>query len=340
MSHELDTTKNGEARMAYAGEIPWHRLGKKMIGLQTAEEMLLAAHADFDVVTAKVAAVDDDGNFILNPDGTPVLIDDARATIRVNDDGTFDGLSTVGTRYVVTQNRESLQRALNVVGASSGEAIVETCGVLRGGKEFFAGINLGSLVLDPMGVNDHIDRYLLVRNGHDGKVPITYANTPTRPVCKNTVIMGLESARSVFTARHTRNQEQAIEQAGEVLRISTEWAKEFKAMAEKMLSIPVPVGSRQFDKVFTAVFPEKSDFTDRQRQNYDDLNMRVRSIYLSSKNSGGYGANGWAAYNAIGEYLDHHREAQPEDRAAASMDINSWVTKNKLKAQTAILSLV
>lgn len=338
--HEIEINPDGRARMAYAGDIPWHRLGQQVNGLQTAEAMLQAAMADFDVVTTKVAAVDDEGNFILNSDGTPILIDNSRATVRVNGDGTFNGLATVGTRYVPTQNKEALQRALDVVGASAGEAVVETCGVLRDGKEFFASINLGSLVIDPAGVNDKIERYLLVRNGHDGKVPITYANTPNRSVCRNTVLMALDNARSTFTARHTRNQDQALEQAGEVLKISTEWARSFKETAERMLRIPVPTGSRQFDRIFNAVFPEKAEATKAQRENRDNLQMTVRGLYLSTKNAGGYGQNGWAAYNAIGEYLDHHREAGAEDRAAASMDYNSWVTKNKLKAQQAVLSLV
>jgi len=339
MTHNLEI-KNGTARMAYAGEAPWHKLGTKVNGLQSVETMLTAAMADFDVVTTKVAAVDNDGNFILNPDGTPIIIDDSRATVRVNTDGTFDGLSTVGTRYVVTQNKESLQRAMDVVGASEGEALVETAGVLRDGKEFFASINLGSLILDPLGVNDKIERYLLVRNGHDGKIPITYANTSLRAVCLNTVIMALEQAQSVFTARHTRNQQSAIEQAGSVLKISSDWARGFKETAEKMLKIPVPVGSREFDKVFGAVFPERPDFSKRQRENYDELGMRVRGLYLSSKNAGGYGMNGWSTYNAIGEYLDHHREAGADDRAAASMDQNSWVSKKKYVAQQAVLSLI
>jgi len=45
-------------------------------------------------------------------------------------------------------------------------------------------------------------------------------------------------------------------------------------------------------------------------------------------------------YNAIGEYLDHHRDAEPSDRAIASMDDNSWVTRTKLSAQDAVLALV
>ena len=225
MAHELEISKSGIARMAYADrEIPWHRLGVPMKGLQTAEAMLAAAKADFDVVTTKVAAVDADGNFIRNPDGTPVIIDDSRATVRVNEDGTFDGLATVGTRYVVQQNKDCLESALAVVGASKGDAVVDTCGVLHGGKEFFASIDLGALVIDPHGVNDKIERYLLVRNGHDGRTAITFANTSIRAVCKNTVIAGMKNAQRVFTARHTRNAETAIEEAQQVLKISTEWA--------------------------------------------------------------------------------------------------------------------
>lgn len=158
MSHDLEMDAKGVARMAYADrEIPWHRLGTPMKGLQTAEAMLKAAQADFDVVTTNVAAVDADGNFIRNPDGTPVLVRDSRATVRVNPDGSFDGLATVGTRYVVQQNRECLDYALAIVGASKGDAVVDTAGVLDGGREFFSSLDLGALIIDPKGINDKIE---------------------------------------------------------------------------------------------------------------------------------------------------------------------------------------
>ena len=76
MAHQLGTSRLGVARMAYSDrEIPWHRLGTPMKGLQTADAMLQAARADFDVELTRVAAIDKDGNFILNPDGTPVIIE-------------------------------------------------------------------------------------------------------------------------------------------------------------------------------------------------------------------------------------------------------------------------
>jgi len=339
MAHELEIDPDGVARMAYADrEIPWHRLGVPMSGLQTAEAMLKAARADFDVVTTRVYACDDNGEPIVNADGSRVLVPDSRATVRVNDDGTFTGLATVGTRYVVQQNRECLDYALDIVGASGGDAVVDTCGVLNGGREFFASIDLGSLVIDPMGVNDSIQRYLLVHNGHDGKTAITFANTSIRAVCKNTVVAGVGAAKRVFTARHTRNADRAIEQANTVLNISNEWAKNFTQMAETMLSTPMPLGSKKIDDALSVVFPIEKDATERQQRNRDSVVSLVRAIYTNGNNAGGYGYNAWSLMNAIGEYLDHHRDATPNERAVASMDNNSWVTRAKLRSQDYLLS--
>ena len=340
MAHDLEIT-GGQARFAYADrEVPWHKLGKPMKGLQTLDAMLEAAQADYEVILTKIAAVDDDGKLITDKDGRPVLIDDSRATIRDNGNGTYDSLATVGTRYEVRQNREVMERALAVVGATGGDAVIDTCGVLRGGARFFSTIDLGTLVIDPMGVNDRIARYLVVSTGHDGVWPIRYANTDIRAVCKNTVIMGLRDAERMFTARHTRNVDTAIQDANEALRISTEWAKSFQSMAERMLTIPVPLGSNSLDKVIDTVFVPKKDETDRQRRNRDEINQLVRGLYTNERNGKNYGYNGWSIYNSIVEYLDHYRDDDKVAMAQASMDDNSWVTRKKIEAQHAVLSLV
>jgi phage/plasmid-like protein (TIGR03299 family) len=191
-----------------------------------------------------------------------------------------------------------------------------------------------------MGVNDRIARYLVVSTGHDGVWPVRYANTDIRAVCNNTVRLGLKEAERVFVARHTKNMDSAFDDAKEVLRISVDWAKNFKVMAEEMLSIAVPKDSGKVDKVLNRVFPIKKDETDRQRTNRERTNMIIRSLYESDKNAGGFGHNGWSMYNAIGEYLDHHRDAELDERAFASLDDNSWVTRIKLETQQAVLSLV
>lgn len=340
MSHDLEIKADGNAKFAYAKrEIPWHRLGVPMNGLQTAEAMLEAAEADYDVVLTKVAAVDDDGNWILNPDGSKIIVEDSRATLRQNADGTFNGLATVGTRYIVQQNRDCLQYALDIVGASAGDAVVDTCGVLHDGRQFFACIDMGGLIIDPMGINDKLERYLLVHTGHDGKIAITYANTAIRGVCNNTVTLGKRAAKSVFTAKHTRNAKAAIDHAKEVLGISTDWASNFQETANKLLATPVIAGSRDFDGLLNVVLPPKGNETLKQRHNREETGAIIRRLYTSSKNAAGYGYNGWSAYNAVVEYFDHTRDAEPKDRALASMTHNSWVSGKKQAAEEYLLSL-
>lgn len=325
--------------MAYADrQIPWHKLGVPMKGLQTSSAMLSAAQADFDVILTEVAAIDANGEILHNPDGTLVKIKNSRGTIRMNDDGTFDGLSTVGTRFVIQQNREVMDRAIDVVGASDGDAVVDTCGVLDEGREFFACIDLGSLIIDPIGIKDEIQRYLLVRNGHDGKTPITFANTSVRAVCKNTVMAGMSIAKSTFTARHTRNADNAMEEARTILGMSVEWAKAFSATAESLLKVEMtPI---KIDKVLQHAFPIKTQETQRQINNREEQWSSVKGLYVNSNNAGSYGNNGWSMLNAIGEYLDHYRDANAIDRANASMNSHSWVTKMKKEAESHILSLI
>lgn len=340
MAHELDFTSDGKARIAYAGHVvPWHRLGTPVRGLQTVEAMLEASYTDYDVILTKVAAVDDAGSLILNADGTPIIISDSRATVRHDTDGFFSPLATVGTRYEVRQNREVLERAMAVVGASSGDAVIDTCGALRGGARFFATIDLGALIIDPAGVNDKIARYLVVSTGHDGVWPIRYANTDIRAVCNNTVVMGIKKAQRVFTARHTRNVDHAIDDARTVLNLSTAWSDAFKSQAEAMLGIKTHPSSGALDKVLNSLFPEKTSETERQRRRRENINDTIRAIYMSDKNAAKFGHNGWALVNAIGEYLDHYRESTPAERAAASMDDTSHATRMKLQAYELVLSL-
>lgn len=340
MAHELDFTKDGKARMAYAGHVvPWHRLGTSVRELQTVEAMLEASYTDYDVILTKVAAVDDNGELIRNTDGQPVMISDSRATLRMDIDGSFSSLATVGTRYEVRQNKEVLERALAVVGASKGDAVIDTCGALRGGARFFATIDLGAIVIDPAGVNDKIGRYLVVSTGHDGVWPIRYANTDIRAVCSNTVVLGLQRAQRVFTARHTRNVDLAMDDARTVLNLSTAWSDAFTKEAERMLRINTNPATGNIDKVLNGLFPVKSTESERQRRRRESIQETIRSLYSNDKNAAKYGHNGWSLVNAIGEYLDHYRESTPVERATASMDDTSHATRMKLQAYSLVLSL-
>lgn len=325
---------NGITSFAYNadGGPPWHRTGQPMQGLQSAEEMLRASYADYHVDLVPL--------FIQDPEtGALIQVEDRQATARINPHtGEYEALATVGNRYHTFQNADVLERALAICGAAPGEAVVETCGVLFEGKRFFAAVDLGALVIDPAGCADRIARYLLVYSSHDGTTPIVYSNTDVRAVCWNTVRLGLNQAAATFKAKHTPGAEVRIEEAQRVLRFSLDWSKEFTKMATKMLGVPMTPG--RLDKVIDAAYPAAKADTERQKANRDLIVGQIRQIYDGPKNAGFVGPNGWAAYNAVVEYLDHWRDGTPQERALTSMDDNGWVTRRKQAAQAAVLSLL
>jgi phage/plasmid-like protein (TIGR03299 family) len=333
MADALERNNSTGASFAYReeGGIPWHKLGKPMKGYQTIDDMLAAAYADYTVDLVPM--------FVQAPDGTLVEVEGQYATARINPHTSDYQVIHGGhkSRYTVMQNRETLEAALAVVGASSGDSVLDTCGVLHDGAQFFATIDMGTLVIDPLGPADKIARYMVVRSSHDGTTPLTFSNTDIRAVCKNTVILGERTATRVFRAKHTPSMTSRLLVASTALGISTAWAKEFMEIANEMIAIDMTPG--RFDKVIEAVMPAADADTDTKKANRDKNVGLLKSVYANEKNALRVGNNGWAAWNAIVEYYDHHRPGTAEERALTSMDDTSWVTRKKNIAQRAVLAL-
>lgn len=331
MAHELEIV-NGEASLAYnvGNGVPWHGLGTPVEGLGNADEMLRIAKADFEVELLPV--------FIMGVDGEPQEVKDRFATTRINHDGTRQAFEVVKKRYHVVQNSEVMERALNVVRASNGDHVIETVGVLKEGREFFACIDLGTLFIDPLGVNDKISRYLMAHSSHDATAPITFSNTDIRGVCANTVRFGQQMARATFKARHTPNIDERMQEAQQVLQISTAWADIFTQQAEELLHIPVTSGD--IDTVTNRLWDPSEADTDRKTKNRDARIDDVRARFRNTRNAGHVGNNGWALFNAIVEHYDHGGNGDPVRRAEASMSATSLITTRKQEAHRAILSLV
>lgn len=321
--------------------LPWHRLGVAVPQGATVEQMLDAASCNYDVFTTNVAAVDADGNMLYGSDGKPVIIADSRATIKSNPDGSFKGISTVGTRYVVQQNREVLERAVSIARAMRGlrgteDIHVDACGSIGDGREFFATIHVGTSAVDPGGIADRLDEYLIVRNGHDGKTPITFANTPIRAVCKNAVIVAVNESRKKVTARHTKNADFVVSDGMEVARQWADLSRKTKQIAERMVRIDIDNN----DTVVAAARKVLSRGAGEKSKKHLDATVEtIVNLYSSGLNSASYGTNGWSLYNSVVEYLDHERDADAKDRAETTMDSTSWVSKKKLAMAQYVLAL-
>jgi hypothetical protein len=343
MSNVAIVTANPEERT-----YPWYGVNtSKVRGLQSVESIQERFPQVFYPVELRPVFLgetqafldeDDDGNPFLNERNRPTDQECAKrfATTRVFPDGTLVPYEIVRDRYAVAQDLDVLQRALNLIAASPTDAIFDSVVSFKDGAEVLFVIDLGSLIIDPRGANDHIERFLIVRNSHNGTAPITFLNTSIRVSCTN-MLPGLErSAKAVVKARHTLNHEATLQEAEKVLRINSEWAQEFKKMADIMLGIPMTPG--RFDTVIDAVWPESLADTERKKANRDDIVGMVKLTYKNNRNAGAVGENGWAAFNAIVEFLDFSRNPTESHRQNL-LNHDSQTNARKRQARRAVLAL-
>ncbi|NDF44090.1 MAG: DUF945 domain-containing protein, partial [Actinobacteria bacterium] len=140
----------------------------------------------------------------------------------------------VGQRYKVVQNEELFQ---------FGDALLdggrwETAGSIKNGTVVFGSLALDrETVLDPSGVGDKINNYLLVHTSHDGSVAIQASVTPVRVVCQNTLNVALHKSnvKQSYKIRHTQTAEGKVAAAREALGLAKTYLDEFDKMAHQMI---------------------------------------------------------------------------------------------------------
>lgn len=246
------------------------------------------------------------------------------------------------TSYAVEQNRDSAEWAYDLVGAARSDAVLDTMGVLRDGKEFFASIDLGVLVLDPDGIGDAIKRHLCVRNSHDGSLSLMAMPTNIRVVCRNTATWATSQAKAanqVHVVKHTSGKDDRKAEAVEAMGLARKLGDLFTEQALQMIQTP---GGRQLvTQTVSALWkPPTPDSSDRQRTSWNDRLDTIQAIYASPTCAQGFGDSAWTAWNAITQYVDHSRKRSTEQsRAMDAINVASVGSKVKTQAADFLLSV-
>jgi phage/plasmid-like protein (TIGR03299 family) len=333
--------KNGEHRFAYNGNNgnTWHGLGTRVEGYSTVNDMLVAAIANWSVEKQPL--------YVQAPNGVDLVeVPNKVATVRVEHTLNADGVATeyaplgvVGKDYAVEQNLDAALWAVDLVGASGGDAVIDTMGVLHDGREFFVGVDLGTLVLDPDGIGDVIKRYLVVRNRHDGTSSLCAFPTMTRVVCNNTLTAawgGAKRSSQIHNVRHTSGKDNRKAEAVQAMGIAQAISEKFIESAGAMMEISG--GHDRLDQVINTLWekPEASA-SDRTRTIWGNRRSKIHRLYDADTNAGRFGDSGWTVWNAVGEYLDHSRKNATK-QAIASLDPMSEDARLKDKAFERVLS--
>jgi phage/plasmid-like protein (TIGR03299 family) len=303
MAHDLESV-NGQTAFASLRQPAWHGLGTVFEKEVSTKEMLDLAHLnDWNVRLEDVAI----------PDGFESDKGYSFVT-RTNpfDRTQNDVLGVVGERYVPMQNEDLFDFGDLML---DGGGRWETAGSIKGGRQVFGSLALErQTVLDPNGVGDKVNTYLLINTSHDGSVAIQASITPVRVVCANTLnlalsaVTGKRAVKQSFKIRHTATASGKVQQAREALGLANAYMDEFDIMAKGM--IESEISKAKFDEIVALAYPAPKG--EDKKGSFKKHNTKIdliNAIYVGDYNNTISGTK-WGAFNALTERLDWYRSAR------------------------------
>ena len=315
MPTNLATTDSKPAMM-YAGEVPWHRLGTRLDSPATAREAIVASGLDYRVAIRPLVTLE----------GT-----DAPQRKGVVRGDTGDVLGVVGNSYVPVQNHQAFG-FLDAVVADRGLRY-HTAGALGKGERIWMLARLpGSIRAGSS--DDLVDKFLLLSNTHDGTTALRVFFTPIRVVCQNTLNLAERNAgRQGIAIMHKGDLHAKIQEAQRVLGLATRFYDDAAGRIDLLASHQPTVD--QLKGYFEAVYPDPIDAEPTRARNTRDTLTRLFETGIGLDIPGVRGTT-WAAYNAVTEWVDHHRPTRARHaavRASRRLESSWFGSGAKLKAK-------
>ena len=237
MAHQIET-------MAYVGATPWHGLGNQLTQQQPIEVWAQQAGMDWRIESSNVSymAQNERGQSIIMP------YDEQRVLYRSD---THAPLSVVSQRYQEVQPAEILEFYRDLT-EQSGFAL-ETAGVLKGGKKFWALARTGQTTA--LKGKDVSNGYVLLATACDGTLATTAQFTAIRVVCNNTLAIALRGASAnagVVKVPHSTkfDADSVKQQLGISVRGWDEHMYEMKQLTQRKVS--QSEAAAYFDAVFNS----------------------------------------------------------------------------------------
>lgn len=242
----------------------------------------------------------------------------------------------VKDRYVIVPNSDIMERANSIVDAFNGAARLDSCGTLDDGRKFFVAIFTGTLEIIGSGDKDMVDTYVIAMTSHDGSVPVCYYNLDVRRRNNSVYRFTDESADFCIRKRHTPNHADRDSEVTEVLTMRQAWSMSFKATLQKLLS---PVSEFQFESVLHSQWNPNTASSKNKREHAENVIDTINSLYRSDYNFGMFGHSKWAAFNAICEYIDFHRDIPGLEAAQHSLEIDNFSHRLKVSLYNQLCSV-
>lgn len=324
MAHQIE-------QIAYVGETPWHGLGNQLSPHQPIEVWAEQAGMDWRIESSDVSymAQNERGQSIIMP------YEEQRVLYRSD---THAPLSVVSQRYQEVQPKQILEFYRDLTEQSGFE--LETAGVLKGGKKFWALAKTGQT--SSLKGKDVSNGYILLATACDGTLATTAQFTSIRVECNNTLAIALKgqnlSAGVVKVPHSTKfDAEKIKQQLGISVRAWEDHMYEMKQLSQR--KVTQTEAAAYFDAVFNNTslsVPEQEDGIIQfyrnvamqaqsnnpatKSDNKTEPNGRAMSKVMTMFNGQGRGAELSSAKDtaygllcSITEFADHERRAMSQD---------------------------
>ena len=324
MAHQIE-------QIAYVGETPWHGLGNQLSPHQPIEVWAEQAGMDWRIESSDVSymAQNERGQSIIMP------YEEQRVLYRSD---THAPLSVVSQRYQEVQPKQILEFYRDLTEQSGFE--LETAGVLKGGKKFWALAKTGQT--SALKGKDVSNGYILLATACDGTLATTAQFTSIRVVCNNTLAIALKgqnSSAGVVKVPHSTkfDAEKIKQQLGISVRAWEDHMYEMKQLSQR--KVTQGEAAAYFDAVFNNTslsVPEQEDGIIQfyrnvamqaqsnnpatKADNKTEPNGRAMSKVMTMFNGQGRGAELSSAKDtaygllcSITEFADHERRAMSQD---------------------------
>jgi phage/plasmid-like protein (TIGR03299 family) len=305
MAHELEIV-NGKAQMAYAGDVPWHGLGKRVPADLTSEQMLQAAGLDWEVKKIKAYAFDEDNENEVYDIGRSALI------------RTSDGkmLDVVSEDWNPVQNQIAFDFFNEYVAA--GDMEMHTAGSLKGGRIVWGLAKIKESF--ELFKGDQIDAYLLFSNFHKYGFSTDVRFTPIRVVCNNTLTLSLNSKVERMVKISHRKQFNP-DNVKEMLGIATDKLSKYKEMAAFLGSKKAK--GEDIVEYFKRVFPVSGASEEKKKEFSKNAQTALDILHTQPGHNFAEGT-WWQPFNAVTFMTDHL-----VGRSADTRLTSSWYGNNK-----------
>jgi len=304
MAHAVET-------MAYAGEVPWHGLGVKVIDDLTPEQMMEKAGIDWTV--KKRPMTYSSKHKVYEVPGKQALIRES--------DGKL--LDVVGSDWEPVQNAQAMGFFHEFV--MEGNMKMHTAGSLREGQMVWALAKVDN-DFEVFG-GDKVESYMLFSNPHQYGKSVDVRFTPIRVVCNNTLSLALGAKDMSVQVGHRKEFDaQFVKQA---LGLAEQRMDEYRRSAEFL-------GSKKYNEdTLKQYFGEILGTSKVSEDNLSRTAKRAFEIVDTQPGAEYRQGTWWNALNAVTFLTDHELGRNADNRVSSA-----WFGGNrvrKIKAMTKAL---